>query len=118
MDPAGFGAMVIAPAARFLAFFGPFGSRAGVRSPFAARSAAGLALVPGPLTARLAARPVPERAGSEPARTARSYAWPDAYAVRYLFVKNRIRSVKVGRKLGHMRNAVSWAGTSAEGETR
>lgn len=33
MDPAGFGAMVIAPAARFLAFFGPFGSRAGVRSP-------------------------------------------------------------------------------------
>ncbi|MFD3324289.1 hypothetical protein [Streptomyces sp. NPDC058701] len=37
---------------------------------------------------------------------------------RYLFVKNRIRCVRVGRRLGHMRNAVSRAGTSAEGETR
>ena len=76
MDPAGFGAMVIAPAAPVLAFFEACAPRAEVRPRSRALPAAGLARVPCPLTVRFAAK----CARLEPARTALSYAWPDAYA--------------------------------------
>ncbi|KPI03671.1 hypothetical protein OV450_4490 [Actinobacteria bacterium OV450] len=80
MDPAGFGAMVIAPTVRFLGLFGPSGRRAAGRPRLAGRFAAGLPLVPWPLSARLTERAAPGRAVCEPAHTAHSYAWPDAYA--------------------------------------
>ncbi len=76
MDPADFGAMVIAPGAPVLGFSPPCALCAAARPRFRTALAAGLALAPCLLTVRFAAR----CAGFEPAYTARSYAWPDAYA--------------------------------------
>lgn len=76
MDPVDFGAMVIAPGAPVLAFCVPCALCAEAHPRFRAGLGAGLALAPCPLTVRFSAR----CAGFEPARTACSYAWPDAYA--------------------------------------
>ncbi|MFE2480493.1 hypothetical protein [Streptomyces sp. NPDC059389] len=64
MDPAGFGAIVIVPAAPVLVFFAARAPCVEVRPRPRARRAAGLARVPCPLTVRFAPRCAPVRTGA------------------------------------------------------